>query len=290
MKFRLAAFAICLFASGASAATLEELQSVRDAALAGECSELTRFQTHQVEHGELYQLPCRTTATGQMDVFVQKTSRGLELLDFPELRYRPVMAKNGLPDWSRAVFLGVTTVTQILDAHVAVEANLIRANVRLTPGAGSGRIETTYRLEESGPLLERTDFISDEGYYTAIWPKPQPRPQPALSRVEFSVDELTRQPVDTLRPGTLIQIVEQLELPFPEAEPEGAPNLVINASQYDDKLAVELRETGWADDSVSGQLTRLLLHQRGPDWVVEDMGTAWLCARGERRVSTTPCP
>ena len=77
MKFRLTAFAICLFASGASAATLEELQSVRDAALAGECSELTRFQTHQVEHGELYQLPCRTTATGQMDVFVQKTSRQL---------------------------------------------------------------------------------------------------------------------------------------------------------------------------------------------------------------------
>jgi hypothetical protein len=108
--------------------------------------------------------------------------------------------------------------------------------------------------------------------------------------VPTHIEGLAPQPVDTYAPGTVLDILSQSQVPVFTGNAEQDANLTIRITPHDGAVAIEITETGWADDSVSGQIKRLILAPADGAWRVTEMGHAWICARGARRISTSPCP
>ena len=288
MRLTLAVLGVMAMTNSINAATFEEVRGFRDAVLADQCSEVGSMQSHDLAVGKVHQIGCRDLPMGQMQVFVRETEAGLELMRFPGIQYRPGKDQIGQVDWAQVQYLGLESTPQVGAGQVMAEAGIFRNSLPVAAGLGGGRIDATYRFEASGPVLERLEFVSDTGDFHPIWP--QPDADEIHRRVPNSVSGFDTDAPSRPDTGSLFEILGQLEIGFPETVPEGRPNLTIEAAQYGDRLAVEVQETGWADDSVSGRAVRLLLDREGERWAVSDMGRAWICYRGEVRFSAGPCP
>lgn len=288
MKLSLVTAALFLTATNALAATPDQLNDLRERTLPGQCLDQAKVQTHQISRGTLYQMACRNLATESLDIFILEDATGLKILRFPDLQLQPGRSATGTDDWAASLHLGIETTAPIPAPVVSPIANILRSTHRIAPGTGTGHLTSTYRLEQGGPVLESVIHASDDGTTTSIWPKPEV--QDSARRVPRHLDGYNIEDASRYQGGSLFDILAQLETSFPEHVEEGKPNLEINASQYGNTLAVETRETGWLDDSVRGRATRVLLTRDGSGWIVAQVGTAWICARGTTRISAGPCP
>lgn len=288
MKLFTVAVATFLTASGAFAQSADRLSDLRDTLAAGPCPDLGPAQAHQVAQGTLHQMRCRNLAMEILDVFALETPDGVRVLQFPTINLRPGTSLAGTADWAKTQMLGILTVPSIPSPVVMAEANVLRSGHRIAPGVGTGHLVSTYRLEESGPVLESVILAEDDGTLRAIWPKPRVASDPRT--VADNLDGFGVLDAARFDSGSLFDILAQVQTDFPGLGEEGQPGLEIDTTRHGTSLAVEVRETGWADDSVSGRATRLLLAQAGDGWSVTQAGTAWICARGDVRLSAGPCP
>ncbi len=94
--------------------------------------------------------------------------------------------------------------------------------------------------------------------------------------------------VTTQAPSPL-SLLEQLTTGFPSNE-EGRPKLDIQMVQDGSRITVNVIETGWPDDSVAGQATRVLMEEIDGQWTITGIGRMRICARGEMRYTSGLCP
>ncbi len=287
MKLLVTALALCSLAQTGAAATNQALYEIRDAALPGACDAPMPAVSHAIDQGVLHQVPCRMTAWDGLDVFVLETESGMEVLKFPAVDYRVQNAPSGLPDWSNATITGIRNVQQLSSAHVSTQASIIRSASRVPPGLGSGQIDTVYRLEASGPVLESVTYITDAGVLHPIWPQPD---SGSAQPVPYDLQGFNPVEQPQAAAGRVFDVLDKLDLGLDAPLAEGRPALRVTATGQGTRLAIDVEETGWADDSVDGQVHRLLLSSDGQLWRVMQIGQAWICARGTERVRAAPCP
>lgn len=262
-----------------------ELFELRDRLLPGECAMEGKTAAHSMNWGTLHAVPCRFTPQDVVMVFVWEGGDGLRPVSFPVAELDIPSVDD--PDWSLQEVTMFSSTT--LASSPVVEGEKITLSHRVAPGLGEGYILHRYRMENGNAVLTRVAFSFAPGYEYALWPanaRPDRLPPVPLDLIGYS--EMT---VDTQIYTNPLEVVAGLKIDFP-AHPEegGFPRMNIQMTQRDGDLAMEIEEKGWADDSVAGQVFRVLMQAVDGGWRVTRMGKANLCVRGDLPKSAQPCP
>jgi len=118
-----------------------------------------------------------------------------------------------------------------------------------------------------------------------------PRPLSAQDAVDLSEFNEVAIPADGMVSGDVLPLLQAVPLSFP-ADPaeEGRPRLSITMEQSGETIVFDIRDTGWADDSVAGKAYRGLLEREDDGWKLTRLGSAQLCARGDKVMTKGNCP
>ncbi len=282
-RILLPALAMAL-AAPASAASVQDLTTLRDAIFPGQCPTDIAISAHEFDGGTLHQLSCGQTAQDSLANFIWESDDGLKPLFFPTAQLSDLGADR--PNWG-AMELTEFAATAMASSPV-VEGNQITLSHRVAPGVGGGVLLHRYDLREGTPILESVSFSYGGVYDVALWPDSARADR--LPPVPFTMQGYGEVTVDFGTYQNPLDVVGDLSIYFPaHPEEEGAPRMTVQMTQRSDTLAMEIEEKGWADDSVSGQAYRVLMQHSEAGWRVTGVGKANLCYRGKQRKTAGRC-
>ncbi|MFZ7092301.1 hypothetical protein [Primorskyibacter sp. 2E233] len=279
--------AAILSAGLAHAAEDDALLALRDALAPGECSLPGDVISQPFGNGVLHQMPCRTTFADELSVMVFEIDGRLMPLSFAQPSFEFDYGPDELINWSRPNLGAIHSSPLLSSGFVRPEEMLIESASRIAPGMGEGAFVYRYAVSEWGAALESAAVSLDSGEVT-IWPPQRPS---ILEELGLSFDlngfDVLASPDWSLK--TPREIVAMLDVDFPSLE-EGRPRMQVAMEQSGDKVAANVLDFGWADDSVAGQVYRVLMEKRGDEWAVTELGRANVCQRGTPQVTTGRCP
>ena len=119
---------------------------------------------------------------------------------------------------------------------------------------------------------------------------------PAMAQAEgpeltFDLDGFAAIETTTDKAMRPLDLIATLPLTFPtHPDEEGRPAFSAHMIQNGKRLAAQVSETGYADDSVDGVVYRVLMEKSGDGWTMTGLGRMWICRRGDQRYSQTACP
>ena len=274
----------------AQAADPADLYALRDAMVPDTCTSDAVISTHQTETGQIHVIPCAPTAQSRMDMVVMERGGTLIPLTFATPLVTPSRDALGNISWDETTLTGFSATVLVSEPEIAAQASLIRTYSPIPPGLGGGHITDTYRLDPQGPTHESSIAETDAGGYHLLWPA-YPAPAQVDLTLEHNLNGFNVREVPDLSGPTPLAVLDQIDVGFPtDGEEGGRPGLSLELSETGAKIAVNLTESGWADDSVKGQVYRVLMERKGDGWRVTGLGHAWLCYRGEKSVTTDACP
>ncbi|WGW05017.1 hypothetical protein [Tropicibacter oceani] len=292
MKPTTAALAVLALSVGAKAGAADQaaLFALRDALAPGECTMTQGLTSQPFGDGVLHRVPCRMGFADQLSVMILERGGALVPLLFTEPTFDFDYGPDDQIDWAHPRIGDVFSSALISSAQVQPMTGTIESSTRIAPGVGEGAFVYRYEISEWGAVLTEAALVLDSGQQIALWP---PRPPSILDELGLAHDlqgfEAQQTPDWTLPdPGGIVAL---LALGFPsQDQAEGRPRLLLEMAQEGTRIAANVLETGWADDSVAGQVFRVLLEQAGDGWVVTGLGRATVCWRGSPRVTTGACP
>lgn len=274
----------------AHSADTDTLMSLRDAIAPQECSLSEDIESQPFGSGTLYQIPCRATIADMLYVMILETETGLTPLFFPlfgtSLEADP--DTGGAPFQMQTGRIGVTPI--ISSPDIRADVRTISTRERIAPGVADGHFSTSYQVNGFGPELLDA-YVDIQGQDRMwIWPIIMP-PKDLHQEIGLSHDLGVFRPLDTPQ-ITLVDpktIATHLDLDFPSVE-EGHPYIDIKIEQEGNSLAANVISAGWADDSVAGEVFRVLMEKHGDLWRVTGLGVLTICGRGDKRLTDGRCP
>ena len=279
-----------IWSMGAHAATEPELLAIRDAIAQGECVTDAPIRSFQNELGTVHVLPCRMTAFDEVSMLILEHKGALIPMFFPQVQVEPGFDDLGNITWADTTVTGISSSALVTSIETNEDSVHVRTGSRIPPGLGSGHLSTSYGLTPDGPRLDHSSVELDGPEYYGFWPPKTRSATPELTLAHDLVG-FNEQETPDFRAATPLAVIDMIETGFPTDGLEGGrPRLDITMSEEGASIAANLIETGWADDSVSGQVFRVLIARDGGEWRLTGLGHAWVCWRGERRVTTDLCP
>ncbi|QDC10663.1 hypothetical protein FHY55_16115 [Oceanicola sp. D3] len=279
---------LCLAAAPAGAAGPSDLTALRDAAAPGECTADGPARSQPFAGGTLHAVPCRATAHDQLSVLILEREGTLQPLFFANPDFQFQYAADGALDWRNPQWGGVLVSPVVSTFNADATTGTITVSSMIAPGLGQGAFVYEHALGDFGVTLERAVASFDSGEEVVLWPPAAPSLMEEIG-LAHSLDGFTEEPApDTLLTDPL-DIAGVIRPDFPSAE-EGRPRLALSFEQRGDRIAANLLDHGWADDSVAGRAWRVLMVRDGAGWRITGLGSANICGRGGARVTTGLCP
>lgn len=284
---------MALMAAPLGAAEPEDLFQMRDLVAPGECDDNSEAAIDSITLGEgkLYRLPCRNLVRARLQVMIYAENGVLRPVYFPQVSLDFTTKPNGKTDFGEARTRGVTASPLIVEASFLESATWVRSTQRVPPGLGEGVLEYFYWMNGSVADLTGITYQSDANDYGYPWPKrPLSASEKAMPEPEFNLIGFNQLDLPDLSGPNPRALLAQIEMTFPDLEEEGAPVLMTRMMHYERGIAADVMEVGWPDDSVTGQVFRVLMTQTDGIWRVTDLGQAAVCGRGNMTRTVGLCP